>query len=366
MQIKFCLLLFLFFIQACSRQDRTVIQNGNDCCLKSKVQSSNYILNNDDPNFTGSNDITFTAYPKVITRNVMEDKSGKIWFASWDGIIQFDGKKFTNFTNKYKLRRHRIFSMTEDKEGNLWFGSMGAGIYKYNVANDRFCNITTSHGLISDNIGCLYQHSNGAMWIGTEKGVTCIENAEIDNPCNYHFKNFTTASGLVHNDVNAIAEDDSGVIWFATSYGVSTISNGTFTTVFMPNGETYGNARTIIHDKTGCMWLGGEQGLWKLTATKSSNHFDLKQESFSNDFIGYLWLDHKGLIWISSGKFGANHMVLKNIDTKLPVMMQATPNEIRKEEGQIFGIIQDSKGNIWYGRSNGACRYDGKEFECFD
>lgn len=366
MQIKFCFLLFLFFIQACSRQDRTSTQTEIDCCAKSAVRSANSFLYIDDPHFNGSNDITFSAFPKVITRNVMEDKRGNIWFACWDGIIQYDGKKFTNFTNKYKLRRHRIFSMTEDREGNLWFGTMGAGIYKYNVAEDKFCNITTSNGLVNDYIGCLYQDSKGGMWVGTDKGVSYIENAEKANPCYYKFISFTTASGLVHNDINAITEDDKGFIWFATSYGVCTFSNNSFSPIFASNGETYGNARTIIHDKNGNMWLGGEKGLWKLTVSNTSDYSDLKQESFSDDFIGYLWLDHKGLIWISSGKFGANHMMLKNIDPNLPVMMQATPNEIRKEEEQIFGIIQDSKGNIWYGRSNGACRYDGKEFECFD
>jgi ligand-binding sensor domain-containing protein len=51
-----------------------------------------------DPYFVESSDTISIYGPDHITRDVVQDKNGNYWFATWLGIIQYDGTHFTNYT----------------------------------------------------------------------------------------------------------------------------------------------------------------------------------------------------------------------------------------------------------------------------
>jgi ligand-binding sensor domain-containing protein len=59
--------------------------------------------------------------------SIMQDKSGKLWFATIDGVYTYDGKSFTPFIIKeggggFKSSNHNVEYILEDKAGNIWFG----------------------------------------------------------------------------------------------------------------------------------------------------------------------------------------------------------------------------------------------------
>jgi len=74
---------------------------------------------------------------------------------SFQGIIKYDGKVFTNYTLKEDLIHFHMFSVMEDKIGNLWFGSVGGGVYKYD--GKSFTLFTTEGGLPDDRISCFME-----------------------------------------------------------------------------------------------------------------------------------------------------------------------------------------------------------------
>src|SRR5690349_20581487 len=85
-----------------------------------------------DPYFIESRDTFSTHGPQCIVRNMLQDKSGNYWLATWHGIIKYDGKIFTNYTLKDGLIHFHVTSCYEDKKGNLWFGTARGGVYCYN------------------------------------------------------------------------------------------------------------------------------------------------------------------------------------------------------------------------------------------
>src|SRR6185369_9342814 len=91
--------------------------------------------------------------PGSITRNIIQDRKGNIWMASWEGVFKYDGKIFTNITSGVSTAR--FFSLLEDRRGNLWFGSIGSGVYQYD--GNSFQNFTTKDGLVNDEVGCIYE-----------------------------------------------------------------------------------------------------------------------------------------------------------------------------------------------------------------
>jgi ligand-binding sensor domain-containing protein len=57
---------------------------------------------------------------------IVEDKAGNVWFGTSDGLIKYDGKKFTKFSKKEGLQGEdeEIWGLTIDKSGLIWVGSM--------------------------------------------------------------------------------------------------------------------------------------------------------------------------------------------------------------------------------------------------
>ncbi|MCB0628291.1 MAG: two-component regulator propeller domain-containing protein [Saprospiraceae bacterium] len=295
-----------------------------------------------DPYFVASEAITTPYGPTSITRTIIEDSKGNIWLATWQGIIRYDGKTFTNFTSKDNLRKFHAFSVLEDRKGNIWFATIGAGVYRYD--GQSFVNYTSKEGLANDRVIYIYEDTAGNIWFGGEGGISCFDGKS--------FRNYTTEEGLTSNDVNTIIEDKTGKFWIGTRGQACTFDGKTFTVLTNPFGKPFENVRLIMEDSRGHIWLGGNDGLWRYDGMLFTN--------YSTHFVGYIYEDHKGNIWTSSEGINSRNWVLSRYDTG-----GTTATQIRSEEGMYFGIAEDREGGIWVGTLNGVCRYDGTSFNYF-
>ncbi len=222
------LLLLLILTTSCNGQDKAHLQeegprqeqSRTDLPRDSKRQPESN-LTDVDPWFVESQAIVTSSGPSSITRNILQDRKGSIWLATWEGIIRYDGKSFTNVTNKESLRRFRAFCVLEDRKGNIWFGTIGAGVYRYD--GKVFTNFTTKDGLVNDRVGCIYEDKAGNVWFGTDGGASRYDGKS--------FRNFTTKEGLPNNDINTIVEDNTGKFWFGTSGDTCSYDGKTFITI---------------------------------------------------------------------------------------------------------------------------------------
>lgn len=336
-------LLSLLFMTACNGQIEADPVQDEPTQAEEKV--SDY-----DPYFVKSTAITSPYGPSSITRSILEDRQGDLWFATWEGIIRYDGKAFTNFTNKEGLRRFHAFTILEDKAGNLWFGTIGAGVYHYDSATGAFTNFTTKEGLASDRIACFYEDRKGHIWIGTDGGISVYDGQS--------FRNFTTDEGLTNKDVNSIIEDENGKFWIGTR-GEACVYDGTsFTMIRNVNGLAFTNVRSVIKDTKGNIWLGGNDGLWRFDGLFYTN--------MAKQFVGFIYEDQKGNIWTSSeSPDDRRQWMLSRYEQQTLSDEKATATTILQQENMFFGIVEDQEGGIWLGSLNGVCRYDGQSFNWF-
>ena len=310
----------------------------------------------EDPYFTVTEDTISTQGPVSITRNVMQDKQGRYWFATWQGIMSYDGVHFVNHTLKAGLRKFHVFALMEDSRGYIWFGTIRGGVYQYDPLNDVFTLFTTEDGLINDMILCFLEDRDGNIWIGTDEGLS------VYSYTTNSFTNYTVKDGLSGHSINSIAEDKNGTIWFATRFGSDhdvcyfkpgekNSANKLFTpfshSTFVSSSY---NARSVIEDKKGNIWIGSEDGLFRYKpSTGIMSHV-------MPNFIGYIMEDTDGILWLGHAKNIEPHsMVLDRYDPSLSGEKAFT---ILHEEGQVFGITEDAKGDIWFGTINGVCKYD--------
>jgi len=290
-------------------------------------------------------DINTSYAPNSITRTIKQDSKGNIWFASREGIIQYNGNTFTNITSKVSLSR--FFSVLEDKKGNFWFGSIGQGVYYYDGKN--FKNYTTNDGLPSNSVAYIYEDKKGHIWFGTDEGASCYDGKS--------FRNFTTKDGLPNDDVNAIIEDNTGRLWFGTRGDACLYDGKEFIKITNKNGIPFSNVRSIIEDRKGNIWFGGKDGLWRLDDTSFTN--------FTTKFVGYIYEDKKGNIWTSSESSNTKGWALSRYNENFLYNDKATVTELKTLDGMFFGILEDNDGNIWVGTLNGVYRYDGISFKDF-
>lgn len=349
----YALLLMFVFCTSCKEQNKTDLPEEN---IKSETKN-----------------IVTSPGPTRITRNIIQDRKGNIWMASWEGIFRYDGKSFTNITSK--VSSARFFSVLEDSKGNLWFGSIGSGVYYYD--GKSFQNFTTKNGLLNNDVGSIHEDKKGNIWFGVFGGASrydgkSFRNYIINGDAMNEDRTGKTFGDRPPYEVNSIIEDKTGRFWFATR-GNTFVYDGKTFTVFTHEDKPFKNVRSIIEDKKGNIWLGGPDGLWRYDGSTFTN--------FTQKFVGYIIEDKKGNIWTSSerdnsqpwalsryaGKFLSNRAwALSRYDEKSLSNKRPTVTEIKSKEGMIFGILEANDGSIWFGTGDGVYRYDGSTITSFN
>lgn len=174
-------------------------------------------------------------------------------------------------------------------------------------------NLQVGNTPVSEYVVELFQDKSGDIWMGTMNGLIKLH----DNKLTY----FTTEDGLAGNEIPGLAQDREGNIWIGTHTGASRYDGKTFT--------NYGPAEGI--EGPGCIFL----------------------------------VDSKGTLWAATNKVLArfNGKTFDRFELPNPNI----PNPYYKWElGKIWALMEDSKGNIWFGRDGyGACKYDGRDFTLF-
>lgn len=294
--------------------------------------------------------------PTSSVRTIIQDRQGNIWLASNEGIIRYDGKSFTNITGS--LGSDRFFSVLQDKKGNFWFGNYGSGVYYYNGKSLQ--HFTTKEGLVSNRISSIYEDKIGDIWFGANGGVSRYDgksfrnyimkgNVVIEDNTGKSYPNLSSGS----NGANPIFEDKTGKLWFGTNGNTFIYDGKTFTVVSNKEGRTFTDVWSIIQDKKGNIWLGGD-GLWRYDGSTFIN--------FTENSVRYVYEDKKGNIW-GSGSVNGRWCLFcfdeKSLSNKKPTVIEIT------ESLNLFGILEANDGNIWFGSFDGVYRYDGKTITDF-
>ena len=157
----------------------------------------------------------------------------------------------------------------EDKNGWMWIGNSD-GVYVFHpdslMANpENYLIYNYNNGKIRSNeIKCIYQDTQGHIWIGTSGGGLSMCTPD-SNYRNLSFKHYSTLNGLVNNMVQAIAEDKQGKLWISTEYGISrfNLETQTFDNFFFSPytlGDVYSDNSSCV-SKDGRLLFGTNYGL---------------------------------------------------------------------------------------------------------
>ncbi|HET6557255.1 MAG TPA: two-component regulator propeller domain-containing protein, partial [Prolixibacteraceae bacterium] len=109
--------------------------------------------------------------------SIAQDKSGKMWFATWDGLTSYDGFNFQLFKpelgNPLSLSDKKVTKILVDSQDNLWINTL-SGVSYYKKEDQTFHSLKME-GLTPKNypvIGIL--ESKGKILIHTSVGIFLV------------------------------------------------------------------------------------------------------------------------------------------------------------------------------------------------
>lgn len=175
--------------------------------------------------------VHISVYENVIPENswmhndvnsIVEDKTGKLWFATRGYAFVYDGKKFTTVTNNDGKPFANVRSIIKDRKGNIWLGGFD-GLWRYD--GTTFTNFSQKF------VGYVYEDKKGNIWTSSESAYnTNWANVTISNDrkwalSRYDEKSLSAKKPTVTEIINkpmifGILEDDKGSIWFGAFDGV--------------------------------------------------------------------------------------------------------------------------------------------------
>lgn len=226
-------------------------------------------------------------YQTHIVYDIMQDKGGKLWFVTIDGVYVYDGKSFTLFiideaANSFLGSNDKVERILEDKAGNIWLGGRtNEGVFRYDgksIINFKLPELTLQFESrqVSHNWGWpQLQDKNGNIWFSNWAGAYRYDGKT--------FTSFTKSEGLAGDNgvVAKIIEDKNGNILFGGGGGLSRYDGKSFTCFKdgLINPWIWG----ILEDKTGNIWVGTrETGLYLFDGKIFINYSEYKQYPSTN------------------------------------------------------------------------------------
>jgi signal transduction histidine kinase/ligand-binding sensor domain-containing protein len=103
--------------------------------------------------------------PQNSVRDIVQTRDGYLWLSTFDGLVRFDGVRFTVFnkSNSPGIASNRFILLFEDRFGDLWASLEAGGLVR--LHRDGFTTYTLGHGLPIENVGLISDDGQGNLLI---------------------------------------------------------------------------------------------------------------------------------------------------------------------------------------------------------
>ena len=286
---------------------------------------------------------------------LMQSRDGYIWFGSEEGLVRFDGVRFTVFdrTNTRGIKSAWIRFLLKDEEGGVWISysaNSGTGAARYIDGTVR--DYSTKDGLRSNNVWGVHGTRDSSKWfIHGAGGITRYKDGVMSG--------YGRAEGLPSDTVYAVSDDSKGNLWFATPRGIVR-HGGKSTTLFstqngMPKNRVWriGNiGDCVFEDSRSNIWMATDSGL--VRCDDSGLRTYTTSDGLLENWVQDIMEDRGGTVWFVTNS-GINSLANGRV---------ASYKSPRSFEG-VNDCFADSENGIWLATTRGLWRFRNGTYDHF-
>lgn len=196
---------------------------------------------------------------------ILPDGEGNLWLGTLSALVRFNPEQ-RSFTTIEKEKdgtpvvSKQITTLFRDSHKRLWIGGEeGVSVFQQEGLDIQKASILPVSNVTKLFTNCIYEASNGIIWVGTREGFYCF------NEKDKQIKRYNTTNGLPNNVVYGILEDSFGRLWLSTNRGISCFNPETekFRNFTESDGLQSNQFNTASYCRTsvGQMYFGGINGI---------------------------------------------------------------------------------------------------------
>lgn len=336
---------------------------------------------------------TDNGLPQNGVREITQTPDGYLWFTTFDGLVRFDGVRFTTFnkSNTKGILNNRFTGIYCDTDGTLYATTMEDGILT--VYQNGVFTSYTSDQVPERYISLIRADEKGELNFLVDTGDHLTETW-------YYLrdKKFVFKEKIEKKEIKIKTRGISGRTW--------TISNNKIIEagdesefVYSYENKTFDSNINYLTDSKGGLWIGGrtlkyfKDGKIKIFDEKYGFLKESDFHSFREESDGSIWFANGGklspglgLVQYKDGKFSifgkdegltdTNILsVFKDREKNIWLGTGKGLNRLKKSvittrsvndglsDTEVYPIYKDSKNDIWVGTAKGLNIYRNGKFE---
>ncbi len=338
--------------------------------------------------------------------DVIQDKQGRMWFATEYGVSVYDGYTWKNYSDKDGIPNKEYFLIKVDSSSNniiavpYWSGSHIAlfkndkwtlinetpqlnGTYKNFTSFDfiyennkqilyfgtyegvfyykdkKWGRISKNDGLIDDRVNTVKNFQN-KLYVCTENGLSVIHDGKIDNSLNSAINIPTKRIKSI--EFESVKNNSGPIIWLLGNKWIGTVQDSKFNLV-TSNNEMTADFPTqklrhicFLYDKMDRIYYGNEvERLYLEKSTKKV--ITVSQENrFTTSGSSAIFLDRESNLWFTS---------YRGIDKVSNSPFQNYFKENGLLENEVSSTIEVNPGYYIFGHNHGLTIFKNGKFTTF-
>lgn len=321
---------------------------------------------------------------------IMQDKGGEMWFATWDGLYRYDGSRFSNYKARpgdgVRMESNRLETICADGS-NIWMRGYNGSVTRFDTRMNSIDNLP-GQPLIATSIQPI---SSGGIWITADDGrIYRAWAGKSDNKIRLQMCFKGRKGGQRHLIADHRGNQwifADGALWrYDAAKGCFVVARKPFrgVSLYENGGSLYFACQGgVVMQLTGKRWIAHKlptpttvsqltrlpQGCW-FAATMGDGayvlradmsvlkHLIMPQAVPGTGSIASFRQDSHGDIWFCSGLPGVSHYDARLGTLEFLPMQGQFSNDPTLWRRDIK-IVENSQGTLWLSPSgNGLARYD--------